>query len=123
MFINEAKKVFEMNAAEYKAAMTYGTEEYKALRELRADYPGFRAVEMKPKKSKSPLDKLDMKTVRAYVRAHGSDTQKKEFLDIVVHHLDFVLDGSVNLVIRADGVYAVCDDGTYKITRKAKAAA
>ena len=49
--------------------------------------------------------------------------KKEEFLDIVVHHLDFVLDGSVNLVIRADGVYAVCDDGTYKITRKAKAAA
>ena len=48
--------------------------------------------------------------------------KKEEFLDIVVHHLDFVLDGSVNLVIRADGVYAVCDDGTYKITCKAKAA-
>jgi hypothetical protein len=86
MFINEAKKVFEMNAAEYKAAMTYGTEEYKALREMRADYPGFRAVEMKPKKSKSPLDKLDMKTVRAYVRAHGSDTQKQEFLDMSTSH-------------------------------------
>ena len=86
MFINEAKKVFEMNAAEYKAAMTYGTEAYKALRELRADYPGFRAVEMKPKKSKSPLDKLDMKTVRAYVRAHGSDAQKKEFLDMSTSH-------------------------------------
>jgi hypothetical protein len=86
MFINEAKKVFEMNAAEYKAAMTYGTEAYKALRELRADYPGFRAVEMKPKKSRSPLDKLDMKTVRAYVRAHGSDTQKEEFLNMSTSH-------------------------------------
>lgn len=86
MFINEGMKIFEMSAAEYKAAMTYGTEEYRALRELRADYPGFRAVEMKPKKSRSPLDKLDMKTVRAYVRVHGSDAQKKAFLDMSTSH-------------------------------------
>jgi hypothetical protein len=47
--------------------------------------------------------------------------KKEEFLDIVVHHLDFVIDGSVNLVIRADGIFAVCEKGTYKITRKARA--
>lgn len=48
--------------------------------------------------------------------------KKNELLEIVADHIDFILDGSVNLVIRADGVYAVCDDGTYKITRQARAA-
>ena len=31
MKINESKKFIEMSAAEYSQAMTYGTEEYKAL--------------------------------------------------------------------------------------------
>ncbi len=84
MFINEAKKIIEMSAVEYKKAMTHGTEEYNALREIRADFPGFKAVEMKPKKGKTPLDKLTLKDIKDYVKAHGSETQKQDFLDMSV---------------------------------------
>ena len=87
MFINETKKAIEMSAVEYKAAMTYGTEEYKALREIRNDFPGFKPVEVKVKKAKTALDKLDMKTVRAYVKANGSSEQKAEFLSISTPHI------------------------------------
>ena len=84
MFINEAKKVIEMSAVEYKKSMTYGTEEYKALREIRADFPGFRTVEMKPKKGKTPLDKLTLKDIKDYVKAHGTPKQKQELIDMSV---------------------------------------
>ena len=87
MFINETKKAIEMSAVEYKAAMTYGTEEYKALREIRNDYPGFKPVEVKVKKVKTTLDKLDMRAIKAYVKANGSHEQKAEFLRISTPHI------------------------------------
>lgn len=87
MFINETKKAIEMSAAEYKAAMTYGTEEYKALREIRNDYPGFKPVEVKVKKGKTALDTLDMKAIKAYVKANGSSEQKADFLRISTPHI------------------------------------
>lgn len=86
MKIDFACSVIELTKAEMKEAQKYGSEMYKELMNARRDNPGFRAVEMKPKKSRSPLDKLDMKTVRAYVKAHGSDTQKQEFLDMSTSH-------------------------------------
>ena len=78
-----------MSAVEYKAAMTYGTEEYKALREIRNDFPGFN-VEVKGKKTKTAknaLDKLDMRAIKAYVKANGSPEQKAEFLRISTPHI------------------------------------
>ena len=87
MFINETQKAIEMSAVEYKAAMTYGTEEYKALREIRNDYPGFKPVEVKVKKTKTALDKLDMRAIKAYVKANGSHEQKAEFLCISTPHI------------------------------------
>ena len=87
MFINETKKAIEMSAVEYKAAMTYGTEEYKALREIRNDFPGFKPVEVKVKKVKTALDKLDMRAIMAYVKANGSHEQKDEFLRISTPHI------------------------------------
>ena len=86
MYINENKKAIEMSAAEYKAAMTYGTEEYKALREIRNDFPGFKPVEVKVKKTKTALDKLDMRAIKAYVKAKGTPEQKAEFLSISTPH-------------------------------------
>lgn len=76
-----------MSAVEYKAAMTYGTEEYKALREIRNDFPGFKPVEVKVKKVKTALDKLDMRAIKAYVKANGSSEQKAEFLRISTPHI------------------------------------
>ena len=78
MFVKEDRRVIEMSAAEYKAAMTYGTEEYKALRELRQEYPGFKTSVAKAKNPKVK-DKLTLKDLKAYVKDHGSDEQKAHF--------------------------------------------
>ena len=63
MKINESKKFIEMSAAEYSQAMTYGTEEYKALREIRNDYPRFEVV-----------------------KTYGTDEQKSAFEKIAFPH-------------------------------------
>ena len=61
MFIKKADEgyVVEMNAAEHKKAMTYGTEEYRALREIRNDYPGIEAKVVSGKKTVKVKDKLN----------------------------------------------------------------
>lgn len=87
MFINEKSKTIEMSAKEYDRAMTYGTEEYKALREIRNDYPGFEAKIVSGKKPVKVKDKLNMKTVKAYVKANGTDEQKAEFESIAFPHI------------------------------------
>ena len=88
MKTNEAKKVIEMSAKEYDLAMTYGTEEYKALRELRNDHPGFKPIVIKPKKAKSDFANLDMKTIKSYVEKHGTDEQKANFALISKRTID-----------------------------------
>ena len=87
MFINEKSKSIEMNAKEYDLAMTYGTEEYHALREIRNDYPGFAAEIVSVKKPVKVKDKLNMKTIKAYVKAHATDDQKAEFENIAFPHI------------------------------------
>lgn len=87
MKINEMKKVIEMNAKEYDLATTYGTEEYHALREIRNDYPGFAVEIVSVKKPVKVKDKLNMKTIKAYVKAHGTDDQKAEFETIAFPHI------------------------------------
>ncbi len=86
MFINEGRKVIEMNAKEYDRAMTYGTEEYKALREIRNDYPGFEVTVVSVKKPVKVKDKLNMKTIKAYVKANGTEEQKAHFEEIAFPH-------------------------------------
>ena len=44
MKTNLSNKTIELTKTEMNAAMTYGTEEYRALQEMRRDYPGFRVV-------------------------------------------------------------------------------
>lgn len=79
MFIKEEKKIIEMTAAEYKNAMTYGTEEFEALCRIRELFPGFKPAVVSTKNGKSDFAKLDMKTIKAYVLKHGSDEQKEKF--------------------------------------------
>ena len=88
MKINETKKVIEMGKKEYELAMTYGTEEYKALREIRNDFPGFKPVVVKAKKVKGDFANLDMKTIKTYVEKHGTDDQKKNFALISKRTID-----------------------------------
>ena len=87
MFINEKNKSIEMNAKEYDRAMTYGTEEYKALREIRNDFPGFEAKVVSDKKPVKVKDKLNLKTIKAYVKANGTDEQKAAFESIAFPHI------------------------------------
>ena len=88
MFINEGRKAIEMNTAEYKAAMTYGTEEYKALREIRNDYPNFRVVELKSKKVTTSLNNIKMPFIKSYVKAHGTDKQKEDYFEMSTAHVN-----------------------------------
>ena len=89
MFIKKADEgyVVEMSAAEHKKAMTYGTEEYRALREIRNDYPGIEAKVVSGKKTVKVKDKLNMNTIKAYVKANGNDEQKADFEAIAFHHI------------------------------------
>ncbi len=82
MKINETKKVIEMSAKEYDRAMTYGTEEYKALRELRNENPGFKTVVVKAKTSKADHVDLKKAEIETYVKANGDDRQKREYLSL-----------------------------------------
>ncbi len=88
MFVNEGRKVIEMSEKEYKNAMTYGTEEYRALRELRNDYPLFRPFVVKTKKVKNTLNRVTMKFIREYVKTKGSKEQKEAFLTISTTHVN-----------------------------------
>ena len=86
MKINFARTTIELDKAEMKEAQKYGSEMYRALMDARHDNPGFRVVEIKAKKVKTPLDRLDMATIRAYVKDHGNPEQKEKFLAISSPH-------------------------------------
>ena len=86
MFINQAKKTIEMNADEYNAAMTFGTDEYKALREIHQDYPDYKTVVVEKNQKKKGKDHLTMDFMKNYVRAHGEPKQKAEFELIAFPH-------------------------------------
>ncbi len=86
MKIDFARSVIELTKAEMKEVQNYGSEMYRELMNARRDNPGFRVVEIKAKKVKTPLDKLNMATIKAYVKAHGNPEQKEEFLAISIPH-------------------------------------
>ena len=93
MFINQAKKTIEMNADEYNAAMTFGTDEYKALREIHQDYPDYKTVVVEKNQKKKGKDHLTMDFIKDYVRVHGSPEQKAEFELIAFPH--YTEDGDI----------------------------
>ena len=86
MNIMFSSSTIELTKAEMKEAQKYGSEMYKELMNARRDNPGFRVVEIKAKKVKTPLDRLNMATIKAYVKDHGSPEQKEKFLAISSPH-------------------------------------
>ena len=90
MFIRKIEDgyVVEMSAVEHEKAMTYGTEEYRALREIRSDYPGIEVMPVKTMKPTKVKDKLNMKTIKAYVLKHGTDEQIEHFAFISKRTID-----------------------------------
>lgn len=86
MKVDFARSVIELTKDEMKKAQEFGSTMYSNLMTARRDNLGFRVVEIKAKKVKTPLDKLNMATIKAYVKAHGSPEQKQEFLAISTSH-------------------------------------
>ena len=80
MTINFNKNTIELTTAEMNDAKKYGSEAYKNLMDARRDNPGYRVVEVKAKRTKTALDSIDMKMIKSYVKDHGSEEQKREFL-------------------------------------------
>ena len=88
MKTNLNKNTIELTKSEMKEAMIYGTAEYDMLQAIRRDYPNFRVVEVKAKKSKAAFGSLDMKTIKAYVAKHGTEEQEEHFAFISKRTID-----------------------------------
>ena len=84
MTINFNTKTIELTKTEMTDASKYGSQMYRDLMDARRDNPDFRVVEIKSKtkKVKSPLDSLNLATIKAYVKMNGSPEQKQKFLTI-----------------------------------------
>ena len=88
MKINMKDSKIELTTAETKNAFTFGTKEYKNLQTARRDYPDFEVVTISTKRNRNDFSDLDMKTIRAYVAAHGTDEQKEHFAFISKRTID-----------------------------------
>ena len=84
MTINFNTKTIELTKTEMTEASKYGSEMYRNLMDARRDNPDFRVTEIKTKakKFKTPLDSLNLATIKAYVKVNGSADQKQKFLTI-----------------------------------------
>lgn len=89
MNINFEKKTIELTKTEMTNASKYGSQQYRDLMDARRDNPDFRVIEIKVKKTaKTPLDRLNLAQIRSYVKIHGDESQKKEFLSISTATID-----------------------------------
>ena len=84
MTINNKKNTIEMTKKFAKAAEKFGTEEYKALQEVRRDYPHFKIVTVTRKVSgqKETYKGLTYSYMEKYIKAHDDEkeTIMNEFL-------------------------------------------
>lgn len=55
------------------AAARFGTEEYKALQEVRRDYPGYKVVTAARKTAKPAFKGLTYEYMEKYIAAHDND--------------------------------------------------
>lgn len=77
LFVNEKKGTIEMSKKFAAAAKKFGTDEYKALQEVRRDYPGFKTVVVSKNASKkgTPTNGLSYEFMEKYIEKHD-DEQK-----------------------------------------------
>lgn len=75
MKINNTKKTIEMTKKFAAAAARYGTEEYRALQEVRRDYPNYKEVTVSRKTSaqKETYKGLTFSYMEKYIAAHDDD--------------------------------------------------
>jgi hypothetical protein len=85
MTINYEKHTIEMTKAFAKRASKYGTDEYKALQEVRRDNPTYRIVTIPHKAGKSDFKGLDYPFMKQYTEAHDDENKSKmaELLDFL----------------------------------------
>ena len=69
MYADITTSTIIMNKTESKNAGKFGTKEYNELKELRAEFPGFR-IEIKTTKSKDNMKGLNLAYMKKYIEAH-----------------------------------------------------
>ena len=75
--INTKKSTIEMNKTYAKLASQYGTDEYKALQEVRRDYPNYRIVTVPHKVEKVEFKGLNYEFMEKYIKAHDDENGTK----------------------------------------------
>ena len=88
MTINFNHNTIELTSTEMKDAMIYGSDTYQALQAARRDYPNYKVVEIKAKRSRNDFSEMTMSSIRIYVEAHGTDEQKANFAFISKRRID-----------------------------------
>ena len=75
--INHKNNTIEMTKKFYTESCKYGSEEYKVLQEVRRDYPGYKPVVAKTKKSgtSDPFKGLTFEYMEIYIMKHDDEKQ------------------------------------------------
>ena len=84
--IDAKKNAIEITKKFERAASKFGSDEYKALQEVRRDYPNFtiEVIGSKSSSSKNSYKGLTYDYMKKYIESHDDDEKSimKEFLDL-----------------------------------------
>lgn len=84
--VNAAARTIEMPSKKFAtAAAKFGTDEYKALQEVRRDYPGFKVAVVAARKApKSSYKGLTYEYMENYILSHDDEKNSamKEYMDL-----------------------------------------
>lgn len=82
--VNAKRNEIVITKAFAKAASKFGTEEYKALREVKNDFPTFRVVERKSSKKADSMKGLTYNYMEKYIKDHDDENNSimAQFLDL-----------------------------------------
>ena len=83
--VKAASRSIEVSKKFNSLASRYGTEEYKALQEVRRDYPGFKVVEVSTRKApKSTYKGLTYDYMENYILSHddGKNSVMNEYMSL-----------------------------------------
>lgn len=82
--INTRKNTIEMPSKKYeKLASKFGSDEYKAVQQARADYPNYTVVTKKAPKRNDPLKGITFEKMEQYISTHDDEgINMKAFLKL-----------------------------------------
>ncbi len=75
--INDKKHTIEMNKTTAKLASQYGTDEYKALQEVRRDYPTYGIITVPGREVKTEFKGLTYEFMEKYIQTHDDEKKTK----------------------------------------------